>query len=282
MDDLRGRNAILTGGSYGIGPYIARALAAEGVNVALAARSAGELRRVADDVSAAGVRAVAIPTDLTDAAARDALVDRATAELGPIDILVNNASIHHGGRLRTRSAAQIRDVLETNLVAPILLTRRVLDGMLERGRGHLVQITSLAGKVGLPFASLYTASKHGLVGFTHSLQGELKGTGVHASSVCPGFVATDGMWVRFERRIHPAFGLSRPERIARAVVHVIRRPRVEVVVNPLPVRPVIGTWALMPGVGRGLFGLIGVDAFMRGAVRQYEGPDGGNRSAAPI
>lgn len=270
MRDLKGRNALVTGASSGIGPYIARSLAREGINVVLAARSADRLARLAGELTDMGIRAVAVPTDLTDADERESLLSRARSALGPIDILVNGAGALNAGRLHTLTAAEVEAVIETNLAAPLLLTRALLDDMRERRTGHIVQIASLAGKVALPYASVYAASKHGLVGFTHSLQAELAGTGVHASVVCPGFIAGEGMWARMKRRVHPAFGLSTPERVARAVVRVIRHPRVEVLVNPLPVRPAIASWALMPGVAAGLFRAIGVNAFLRGVADQAE------------
>ncbi len=274
MERLRGRNAILTGASYGVGAHIARALAREGVNLGLAARSAGRLAEVAREIAGTGVRAVPIPTDLTDHAEREALVSRAEDEIGPVDLLVNNAGVHHGGRLHTRSAEQLRQVFETNLVAPVLLTRSVLTGMLERGRGHVVQVASLAGKVGLPYLASYAGSKHGLVGFTHAMQAELAGTGVHASVVCPGFLSEEGMWARLGLRVHPAFGLSRPERVARAVLRAIQRRKVEVLVNPLPVRPAIAAWALAPGLAARMFRVLGVDGSMRGAALRLEAEDG--------
>jgi short-subunit dehydrogenase len=267
---LKGRTAILTGASYGFGPYIARALAREGVSVALAARSADWLAGVAEELSSMAAKAVVVPVDLRDARAREALVARAEAELGPIDILVNNAGVHYGGRLHVRTPAHIDAVIETNLTAPIALTHRVLPTMLRRGTGHIVQIASLAGKVALPYFSLYSATKHGLVGFTHALQAELHGTGVHASVVCPGFVEGEGMWARLGRPVHVAFGLSKPEAVAAAVVAALKHEPVETIVNPLPVRPVIAAWALAPGFASSLFRAIRIDRFMREASLQVE------------
>lgn len=164
----------------------------------------------------------------------------------------------------------IQEVIETNLLAPVLLTRAVLPGMLERRCGHVVQISSLAGKAGLPFLSLYVASKYGLVGFNHSLQGELKGTGVHSTAVCPGFASQDGMWARLNRRVHPGFGLNNLEKIARKVVDAINQDKVEVLINRMPVRPIILLWALMPGLACQIFGWIRVDNFMYGVGCQVE------------
>lgn len=270
MHQLSGQIALLTGASRGIGPHIARALARQGVHVALAARSPRELEALAAEARALGVRAVPVPVDLADAAARDALVARVEAELGPIDILVNGAGALHGGVLTSRTAEQVEEVVRTNLVVPIELTRRVLPAMLARRRGHVVQVASLAGKVPMPYFALYSATKYGLVGFNHALQAELEGTGVRSSAVCPGFVSGEGMWARLGGRVHPALGISTPERVARAVVAVLTGGEVERIVNPLPVRPVVAMWGVAPAAGRALFRRLRVDRFLRQAAERDE------------
>lgn len=260
---VKGWNAVVTGGSYGFGPHIARALAEEGANVALVARSAEALNARAAELREVGVRALAVPLDLLEEGAPEALVARVERDLGPIDILVNNAGAHSGGRLHRRTAREVDRLLDLNLRVPIQLTRRALPGMLERGRGHVVQISSLAGKMGASYASLYSASKYGVVGFTHALQGELDDTGVHASVVCPGFASGAGMWARADLEVHPLFGLSEPEHVARGVLKAIRRKKVEVIVNPLPVRYGVAAWALAPGLAYRLFRMAGVVSFLR-------------------
>lgn len=267
---LRGKNAILTGGSYGIGPLIGRALAQEGVNIVLVARSEEELNWAAADIAIPGVRVIPIPTDIRDPLGRECMIAQSKAELGAIDILVNNASVHYAGRLHTRSAEQIEEVIQTNLEAPIMLTRRLLPEMLRRGQGHIVHVSSLAGKVGIPYISLYDATKYGLVGFNHCLQAELSGTGVHSSAVCSGYVADVGMWARFNHKVHPAFGLSSPQRVAMAVVNVIKGNKVEAIINPLPVRPVIFMWAMWPGLAARIFNWLQVNNFMKEIALQSE------------
>lgn len=273
MNDLVGRNAILTGGSYGLGPTLARALAREGVNVALVARSAERLEQVAQGLLEVGVRAVAVPADLSDPAAPAAVAAQAAAALGPVDILINSASQHWGGRLHTRTPEQIEQVITTNLAAAIGLTRLVLPGMLQRRQGHVVHIASLAGKAGIPYLSPYVATKYALVGFNHSLQAELRGTGVFSSAICQGFAAEAGMWARLNRKVHPAFGLSTPERVAAAVVRALRRRPVELVVNPMPVHPVILLWAVAPGLAAQVFRWLRINAFMQGVAQQLEADD---------
>ncbi len=269
MHPLRGRLAILTGASHGIGPHIARALAREGVSLALAARSAAELSALAAELDTGTVRAIPIVVDLSTAAGRETLVARAEAELGPIDVLVNNAGIIHGGPLHTRSAADVDGITQVNLVAPIELTRRLLPGMLARRQGHVVHVASVSGKVPMAYFPLYSATKYGLVGFNHALQLELRGTGVRSSAVCPGFVADEGMWARAGGAVHPLLGISRPERVARAVVDAILHDRVEQIVNPMPVRQAIALWAVAPRAGAALFRGLGIDAFLRRATTRH-------------
>lgn len=267
---IRGWNALVTGATFGLGPFIARALAREGVNVAVASRSTERLNSVARELRTMGVRSVALPTDLRNDDARKMLVDRATQELGNIDILVNTAAVLHAGRFHKRTPEEFQELIEVNLLTPILLTRLLIPGMLARRRGHIVQVASLAGKVGTPYLTPYAASKSGLVGFAHALRGELTGTGVHVSVVCPGFMTGEGMWGRANRRVHPFFGTSKPERVARAVVTAIRRRQVEVIVNPLPVRYAIAAWALAPRLGAAMFRWAGVNTFLRGFALQAE------------
>ena len=170
MKDLRGTTAIVTGASRGIGVYIAKALAEEGVNLSLTARTADELEKVRIDIESMGVTAIATVGDVSSREDRTRLIERTEAELGPVDILVNNAGIDIVRHFHEAPEADFVDTLRINLEAPMLLTRAIVPGMLERDRGHVVNISSGAGKVGVPGEAAYCASKHGLVGFTNALR----------------------------------------------------------------------------------------------------------------
>lgn len=242
MRHLRGTNAIVTGASRGLGVYIARALARQGVNLALAARSMDELEKVRAEMERHGVKAVAIRCDVARADERAMLLTEAERQLGPIDILVNNAGIERVARFVQVDDADIADTLNINLEAPMLLTKAILPGMLQRGRGHIVNIASGAGKVGVPMGTSYCASKHGLVGFSHALRAELRRTPVGVSVVCPAFVADAGMYARWEDQgvKSPAIaGTCKPETVANVVVRCIRNNKIEATVNTPPVRPLI-------------------------------------------
>jgi short-subunit dehydrogenase len=249
MKDIRGATAIVTGASRGIGVYIARALAREGVHLSLAARSADELDAVRVEMEALGVRAIATTCDVADPGDRARLVTRTTEELGDIDILVNNAGIERINRFETAPESDFIETLAINLEAPILLTRAVVPGMLERGRGHVVNIASGAGKVGVPFGTSYAASKHGLVGFTNSLRCEYHGRPVGFSVVCPGFVTDVGMYERWGDhgiRASKIAGTSSPTKVASVTVDCIKKNRAEVTVNTPPVRPIIVLANMIP------------------------------------
>ena len=263
MKNLRGRNAIVTGGSYGIGPQLAKVLAQEGMNVALTARSGDKLNEVVKSLSGLGVKIIAIPADVTQEADRQTLIARAEAELGPIDLLVNNASVHFAGEFTERSPDEIDQIIQTNLTASILLTRAVLPKMLERGTGHIVHSASLAGKVGMPYMAVYSATKYGIVGFNHALQAELRGTGVHSTAMCWGFISQTGMWARFQRPVHVAFGTTPPDKLAKLMIRAIQHDWVERVVNPVPVQPVMVMWTLAPRLASQTFKLLRVEKFMR-------------------
>ena len=189
MKTIRGMHALVTGGSRGLGPYIARALAGQGANVTLTARSVDSLREVAEELAGKGARVHSIAADICDDQARRRLLEQAEAALGPIDILVNNAGIELIVGYTDLPPDRIQAMIDTNLVAPLMLSRLVLERMLERGRGHVVMMSSLGGKKGSPYSATYAATKAGLIAWTSALRTELQGTGVGASVIRPALVA---------------------------------------------------------------------------------------------
>jgi short-subunit dehydrogenase len=240
MDQLRGRNAIVTGASRGIGVYIARALASKGVNVALSARTTQPIEALASELARTGVRSLAIAADVGVAADRDALLRQAAAVLGPIDILVNNAALEENLAFVEFPPESIERMLEVDQIAPMLLTRALLPSLLERKTGHVVNIASLAGKSSTPYNTPYSAAKGGLILFTHSLRAELRGSGVSASVVVPGFIKETGMFAEKTREhgvdASALAGSSYPEAVARAVVRCIEKDLLEIIVAPGPMR----------------------------------------------
>ena len=281
MKDFRGKNAIVTGASRGLGVYIAKALAKEGVNLALAARSAGPLEETRAACEALGVRAIAIPGDITSIDDQRHLVAETERQLGSIDILVNNAGIELTEALDFLSIEQIDELLRTNLNAPIWLTKLVLPSMRARRSGAIVNVSSLAGKSPVPFGTIYAASKAGLNGFTESLASELEGSGIEVSAVCPSFVSDAGMWAEHEAGGVKAPRLVRPvspEKVARAVLKALRGSP-EVLVASGPMRPLFVLFEALPRQKRMFVRRLGVRGVFRDeAVRLRQGHDRGSET----
>jgi short-subunit dehydrogenase len=250
VEQLRGRNALVTGAGGGLGAYIARALAGEGVNLAVTDLPGSSVDGLSAELRTRGVQVEHAPADLTDRDERRRLASWAADALGPIDILVNNAGVEFGGPFLDTSPEQLELTVAVNLLAVMDLTRLLLPGMLDRRRGHVVSMASLAGKIPPPQLASYGATKHGVVGFTGALRAELADEPVGFSAICPGFVGRVGMFGRLEPYIEGGsvpMGTIPPERVGDAVVRAIREDVGEIVLNRRPVKPLILLNAIAPG-----------------------------------
>ncbi len=225
--NLHGTTTLLTGATGGIGHAIARALHASGSDLILTGRRTEVLEPLAAEL---GARSIAV--DLSDRAALHKLV----AECEGVDILVANAALPASGPLDSFTEEQIDRALEVNLHAPIVLSHLLSPAMVKRGRGHLLYISSLAGKTGSPGTSIYSATKFGLRGFAQGLRADLHGTGVGVSAVFPGFVSDAGMFADAQVELPSYVKTSTPEEVAAGVIRAITDDRGEVDVAPLGMR----------------------------------------------
>jgi short-subunit dehydrogenase len=258
------RNAIVTGASHGIGQYIARALAARQMNLLLVARSQVELARLAGELRG-DVTVSAAAIDLGDPQAPWQVAEAAAAELGSVDVLVNNAATEPQTRFHVLTPGEIEHVLRVDLISPLLLSRLLLPSMLERGYGRIVSISSLAGHTSFPHTEAYAAAKDGLTAFSRVLHSDYRHSGVSATSVILGPVKDAGLSARTLAETgltaSTAFSVS-PQKVAAATVRAIDRPRPEMVITVGPGRMLKALMDLLPGMGPALNHLSGADKLM--------------------
>jgi 3-oxoacyl-[acyl-carrier protein] reductase len=191
LKPLADKTALITGGNRGIGKAIALRLARLGCSVAICGRDEKALHTAAREVEGGGARCHAERADVTRSADVEAFVRRSEAALGPVAILVNNAGMGLFGPVEEKSEAEWDTLMNTNLKSVFLVSRRVIPGMIERRRGDIVNIGSLAGKNTFPGGAIYCASKWALQGLSGCMAEDLRGYGIRVSTVCPGSVATE-------------------------------------------------------------------------------------------
>ena len=249
--------------------HFVKALSALKTRLALTSFPGTDLPDIRAEVERGGCESVDMVCDLRDSAQRQKLVDLVLKRFSRVDVLINNAGVEFTAYYHELSEAQIQSVLDVNLAAPMLLTRLILPAMLKQKSGHIVNVSSLAGKSGPAFQEPYAATKAALIAFTLSLRSTYRKEGVSASAVVPGFVEA-GIYTRLKEktgRPAPAWlGTSPPQAVIRAVLRAIAGDRPEVIVNPIPVRPLLALTAQFPRLGEWISGKIGANEFFRQAV----------------
>jgi NAD(P)-dependent dehydrogenase (short-subunit alcohol dehydrogenase family) len=237
--DVSGRVVAVTGAGRGIGAATAKALVAAGAKVAIGDIDLSTAEATAERL---GGGTLALRLDVSDPAGFDAFLDAVESQLGPIDVLVNNAGIMPLNPLLEEDDATTARVLEINVGAVIHGTREAVRRMLPRGGGHVVNIASTAGKAGVPGAATYCASKSAVIGFSEAVRLEFRDQGIEVTCVMPGITRTeltDGV------ADMPGFPSIQPEDVADAIVAAVAKPRFEVYV-PTSAGPLLTATGLMP------------------------------------
>ena len=234
---LKNKVAVVTGGGRGIGKAIALAFAGEGADVVVTARTESEIEKVTEDIKALECKGIPVVADLSKKENIQSLVDQIFAQFSTIDILVNNAGI--GSGQNPRLVEEYDDefweqTLLLNLTVPYLLTKAFLPRMVEQKWGRIINISSVAGKIGFPFGAAYCASKHGLIGFTRTVALEVAIHGVTVNAICPGPIRTSMLEKRIqfnsenegisieevEKSFNPIQRLLEPREVAAIAVHL--------------------------------------------------------------
>jgi short-subunit dehydrogenase len=263
--DLKGKTALVTGASRGIGPHLASALAGRGPNLVLTGRSGPELEVVAAKLRKQGVRVLTVVADLLDDDARTLLIGAAEREFGGVDVVVNNAGGDPLRQFEEMSIEENESIIKLNLFAPIALSHLVLPGMLERGRGHIVNISAMAGRVGFPYTEAYAAAKDGLIGFSRVLRTDYRARGVSASVLILGAIAGAGQGQRTmdQMRMPKSSFMAPVGLVAKALLKAIDKDKAEIVVQPGPGRMLRAVMDFYPGLGPWMNNQMGVNRTLR-------------------
>lgn len=191
MQSLKGKNALITGAGKGIGKAVALALAEEGANVILIARTVADVDAVAKEVEAKGVKALALTADVAEIISITTAIEKAVAEFGQIDILINNAGVGKFGKFLELTPHEFEHIIKVNLMGTYYATRAILPGMIEQQSGDIVNISSTAGLKGAAVTSAYSASKFAVMGLTESLMQEVRKHNIRVTALAPSTIATD-------------------------------------------------------------------------------------------
>jgi len=229
--ELRGAVVLISGASSGIGAACARAFAREGARVALLARRRERLDALAREIQVSGGEAISLPADVSEPTQVRVAVDETLARWSRIDVLINNAGYGLIGTVDTTTPEEFQQIFAVNVMGMVLATRAVLPVMKDAQRGHIINVSSVAGRRGSPQRAAYSITKFAMVGFSEALRGEVREHGIHVTVVYPSYTTITEFQqaeIRKEARRLP-LGPSQPaEQVARAIVRVVRRPRPEV------------------------------------------------------
>ena len=268
MNRLEGKIALITGASRGIGPYIVRALSLEGALVIGIARNKEKLINLQKHIIEEGGKARIIPFDLKETHKLKVLVQNLKKDnMNRIDILVNNAGIEKYTHYADNDYESIQSIITVNLLAPMELTRLILPEMLKRCQGNIINIASLAGRKGVAYNSIYSASKAGMIKWGDGLRQELHGTGVLVSTIMPGYIDEAGMFFDGGYPAPKLLGTSPPQKVADAVLKAINTGKGEIIVNSGPMKPLLALNVFAPEFGNYIVKKFGVVSLSKKRIK---------------
>ncbi|MBA2341147.1 MAG: SDR family NAD(P)-dependent oxidoreductase [Pyrinomonadaceae bacterium] len=266
--DFRGKIVLITGGSRGLGLVLARELVREGARLCICSRDPEELERARADLIKRGAKdVIAVPCDVTDRMQVNELVRVVAERFGSIDVLINNAGLIQVGPLEVMTLEDYEAAMRTHFWAPLYATLAVLPAMRKRKAGHIVNISSIGGKISVPHLLPYSASKFALVGFSEGLRAELKKDGIVVTTVCPGLMRTGSPRNADFKGRHEAeyawfkIGDSLPlssmsaERAAEQIIRATKRGDAEVVLS-VQAQLAVKFHALFPGATADILALV--------------------------
>ena len=268
MNRLEGKIALITGASRGIGPYIVRALSREGALVIGIARNKEKLINLQKHIIEEGGKVRIIPFDLKETHKLKVLVQNLKKDnMNRIDILVNNAGIEKYTHYADNDYESIQSIITVNLLAPMELTRLILPEMLKRCQGNIINIASLAGRKGVAYNSIYSASKAGIIKWGDGLRQELNGTGVSVSTIMPGYIDKAGMFFDCGFPAPKLLGTSLPQKVADAVIKAIKTGKGEIIVNSGPMKPLLALNVFAPEFGNYIVKKFGVVSLSKKRIK---------------
>jgi len=230
LSSYAGIAAVVTGASSGIGKLLAQRLAKGGARVALVARRADRLAELADEIKALGGKPLVLPCDVAERSQVEAAAAQALDEFGSVDLLINNAGYGHHRTFLEWDVEDIERMMRVNYMGTVYWTKALLPQMVERKRGWLIFISSVAGKLGVPEESAYAASKFAIVGLAEALSYEIESAGVHTLTVCPGSIRTDFFDEEALRRMPPVARrmMAEPEGLVDAILEALASGKREI------------------------------------------------------
>lgn len=265
MTHIADKVVVLTGASGGIGAFISRALAGEKATIVGVARSQQKLEQIQLEIERKGGKFISIPFDISKLEDLSILVQQINQRAGSVDILINNAAIEKYDYFQNYSLNDISSICSTNLIGVMELTRLFLPSMINRNRGHIINIASGSGKKGMPYNSVYSATKAGLLVWTDAVRQELHDRNVEISVICPGYTNA-GMFLKTGLAAPKAANVSEPSEVAIAVIRAIKENQAEVMIDGLLSRLLFAINQLSPKFGDRVFRSIGLTKLYKSYV----------------